>query len=144
MRLYLVTIGLVSVLSGCGILGLDTATRIGVLATNPLSPSLGRVQSISVPDSVNVDEEFTVIVYTEGVDCDKAASTRVDIQGNVAMITPYDTYQTRGNCITLPAFFEHRAKIGFTQKGQGTILIRVRIAEYSREIQTLVRTVHVY
>lgn len=144
MRNTLVVTWLVSVLFGCDMLGLDTATRIGVLASNPLSPSLGPVQPISVPDSVAVGEEFTVIVYTRGIDCDKAHSTRVAIEGNVALITPYDTYQIRGNCITLPAFFEHRAKIIFTHKRQGTILIRVRISESNRERQTLVRTVHVY
>ena len=142
MRNTLVVTWLVSVLFGCDILGLDTATRIGVLASNPSPP--GRVQPIFLPDSVAVGEEFTVIVYTKGIDCDKAHSTRVAIEGNVALITPYDTYQIRGNCITLPAFFEHRAKIIFTHKRQGTILIRVRISESNRELQTLVRTVHVY
>ena len=133
----LVVFGLVSVLfGGCGILGPDTETRIGDLYAYGSED-----YAIMVPDSVAVGQEFTVVVHTRGGGCIKFHSTRVDIDGNVATITPYDTFILGSRvCTANIDSIRHEATIRFMKRGQATILFRV----YSPGSYRLNRTVRVY
>lgn len=133
----LVILGLSSVLVGaCGILGPDTETRIGDLYIY-----IPEELVIVVPDSVAVGQEFTVVVHTRGGGCIKFHSTRVDMDGNVATITAYDTFTLGVKVCTADiASISHEATIRFTRRGQATILFRV----YSPGAYRLSRTVRVY
>lgn len=123
-------------LGGCGLMGPDTETRIGDLYIY-----IPEDLVIEVPDSVAVGQEFTVVVYTKGDGCIRFHSTRVDIDGNVATITPYDTFPLGYNCnASVPSSIRHEATIRFTERGKATILFRV----YSPGSYRLNRTVIVY
>ena len=135
----LVILGLVNVLFGCGILGLYNQIRIGVLSDSEVYP-------VVVPDSVAVGENFTVIVYTDGGDCIRHKSTRVDMEGNVVTITPYDIHKIGGfgACQLYLVSLEHKATVRFTKKGRATVVIQVYRGSEYRSLRLLRRTVHVY
>lgn len=134
----LVIVGFASVLiGGC----YYSETLIGVLAPED------HWDSIVVPDSVAVRSHFTVAVYTENSGCISFNSTRVDIRGNVATITPYDTFKRPGRFGGCEAYLEwrkHEATIRFMKTGQATIIFRVRLRDEDREPRLLSRIVHVY
>ena len=126
-------------LEGCGTLGLFTRTHISVLSGFEEQPFV-------VPDSVASGEVFTVIVYTVEP-CDWPGPPRVEIEGNVATITPYSSYLTprEEDChFSYTTAFVHEATIQFTEKGQATIFLRVRLDEANRAPHLLRRTLRVY
>lgn len=130
------------VLTGCGLVGPDTKTRIGVLFSDAPA-NLERV--FVTPDSVMVGEAFTVLVITEGNgSCTKAGTTHVDIKEGIATITPYDIHKIGGNCTAILSAVRHEATVVFTQRGQATILLRIRRTPSSREPFVMSRTVRVY
>ena len=139
MRRFVV-IGLSGLLvGGCGILGLDTETRIGVLFDGSLE------FAVVVPDSVILGESFTVVVVTVGSSsCTRIESTRVDIRGNEATITPYDTYKTRGDCTADEHWFRHEATIRFMERGEATIFVRIRRGWADPGPAVVSRSVQVY
>ena len=145
-RRRLVVLGLGSLLfGGC----YYPETLIGVLSDGSavVWPQWDSAEPVFLPDSVAAGSRFTVVVYTMGGGCISFNSTRVDIDGNQATITPYDTFRTPGRSSGCDAYLtaiEHEATIRFTRKGQATVLIRVRESEYRRDVRVLRRTVHVF
>lgn len=139
----LAILGLGSVLfGGC----YYTETLIGVLLP-PQDAVFLDGQPILVPDSVAAGSRFAVDVYTVGGGCISFNSTRVDVDGNVATITPYDTYRTPGRyfgCDAYETAMKHESTLRFTKRGQATVSFRVRETQYHREPLVLSRTVHVY
>lgn len=134
-RLVILGVGSL-LLGGCGLLGPDTETRIGNLFIYGSEDS-----AIQVPDSVAVGHEFMVVVRTQGDGCTTFHSTRVEIDGNVATITPYDTFRFGAKACTADMrTIRHEATIRFTKRGQATILFRV----YSSGSYRLSRTVTVH
>ena len=143
----LVILGLGSVLfGGC----YYTETLIGVLSYDGTSGTSFEDDFVVVPDSVSGGSIFTAIVYTDGGDCIIFNSTRVDIdiERNVATITPYDTYKTprwlSSGCDAFRTIIAHKATIRFRKKGQATVFFRVRDRKSDRDSQLLSRIVHVY
>ena len=138
----LVILGLGSVLfGGC----YYTETLIGVLSDDVML--FYEDQPFVVPDSVAVEEAFTAVVYTLGSGCISFNGTRVDVEGNTATITPYDTFKTPGRstgCETYLTANRHEATIRFRKKGQATVFLRIRETQYRRDVRVLRRTVHVY
>ena len=143
----LAILGLGSVLfGGC----YYTETLIGVLSAANAQPSFEDQQPfrpIVVPDSVAVGEAFTAVVHTLGGGGIGFNSTRVDIHGNVATITPYDTYKRTGwfgGCEAYLSANRHEATVRFMKQGQATVSFRVRESEDRGDVRVLSRIIHVY
>lgn len=141
----LLVLGLGSVLcGGC----YYPETLIGVLSDDGMVVFQGEPAGpIFMPDSVAAGSKFAVVVYTSGGGCTSFNSTRVDIDGNVATITPYDNYKRHGwygGCDAYLTAIKHEATVRFMKRGQATVLFRVREREYRRDVHVLTRNVHVY
>ena len=110
--------------SACGILGPDEKLVIGAIDIF----NLDDIDPLVVPDSVAVGKEFLVTVTTTGGGCYRAGNrTDVEIQGNVATITPYDYRYIGGDACILPLYyFTHETTLRFTEAGEAKVILRGR------------------
>ena len=104
-------------MGACGIFGPDEERVIG------------RIDSDSdpmfiVPDSVAVGQAFTVTVVTGGDSCYRNGDTEVRIEGNIAVVTPYDFRRNADVCFSLLQFFDHQATILFDVTGGAQVKLR--------------------
>ena len=66
-----------------------------------------------------------VIFWTVGATCDEgSADTEVTVDGLEAVVTPYDIVGGWDVCISLPAFFEHKAEIVFEDPETAQVVLR--------------------
>ena len=105
-----------AVVGGCGILGLGGERVIG--AIDDVRPGF-----FVVPDSAAAGQAFTVTVITFGDGCYQPGDTEVTVDGNVAVIVPYDIRES-GSCILLLVPFEHQASIQFDTAGDAQVILR--------------------
>lgn len=92
---------------------------------------------ITLPDTVQAGQSFTVTVRTLGSDgCWERDRTDVDVSGLTATIVPYDTRQVgRGATCTLGIVeIMHDATLTFGQPGVGRIDIRGRDGTAERSV----------
>ena len=103
----------------CGIFGIDMKRVVGTLNNGEYA--------FVVPDSVLVGVPFTVRVETTGGGRDRKGQVEVQIQGNVATITPYDYEYTGGGDIqTIQYIWVHLARVRFVDIGEAHVILRTR------------------
>ena len=103
----------------CGIFGVEFKRVVGTLSNGEYA--------FIVPDSVLVGEPFTVRVETTGGGRDRKGQVEVQIQGNVATITPYDYEYTGGGDIqTIQYRWVHLASVRFVEIGEAQVILRTR------------------
>jgi hypothetical protein len=78
-----------------------------------------------VPETVQVDEPFEVVVRTVGACGDRKGKTFVATQERAAVIAPLDWHD--GTCLLdILLIFEHRATLRFAAIGDAQVTLRAR------------------
>jgi hypothetical protein len=101
-------------LAACGILGPDRV--------------LGSIESrsdFSVPDSVRAGEPFVATLITGGGGCHAKGDTDVFVEGNTALILPYDRLHRADICLTILLRFDHSVTLRFDTPGEARVIARV-------------------
>lgn len=136
MRRLLVISSLIPILSCGSLSGPEQRREIGTVF--PEGP--GNV--LTVPATASAGEPFTVTITTAGSSsCHVRSETEVEIEGDTAVITPYDTFEL-GNCTADLEAFDHEVSVTFDDAGAATVIARVRQGSPA-EMTELVRTVEV-
>lgn len=81
---------------------------------------------ITIPATVIVGTNFTVVVTTYGGDCVLQGDTQVAVNGRVAEIRPFDVFQTNAEsaaCTRNLVLYAHPATVTFLEQGSATIRI---------------------
>ena len=81
---------------------------------------------IIVPDAVKFGQMFTVAVRTYGDGCVEAADMEVTVEGNLAVLTPYDFVSIPGRneaCPSIERRPEHTAQVVFEAPGSATLRV---------------------
>ena len=96
-----------------------------------IQPDMQR-PAIELPDTVSAATPFPVTVTTQVGGCTRGGETDVEVNGNSAVITPYD-YSTSildgGSshiCTDDLRFAEHIAQVTFGAAGEGMVVVRSR------------------
>lgn len=79
---------------------------------------------ITVPDTVQAGEAFTVTVRTLAPNgCWRKDRTEVRVSGLIAQVTPYDIYRVERdeNCTAEPVSITHTATVTFGSAGDGRV-----------------------
>jgi hypothetical protein len=100
----------------------------GCLADDPVQ--VGFVAWASVPTTVGVGEDFTVVVTTEGTPCETAASTDVAVSGPIVDITPYD-HIAEGGCVLLLTYYTHSVVLSLDAPGPAEVRVHTRAGNLS-------------
>ncbi len=114
---------LILLLAACD--GSRVEREIGIIESDT---SLGE-EVISAPMTVQASVPFEVIVRTYGGGCIEPDGLEVEIEGNVAVLVPYDLYITPGRNEACPLIFEaepHAAQLTFNESGSATIRVSGR------------------
>ena len=105
---------------------------LGTVYLKHVHPDMQR-PAIELPDTVSVATPFTVFVTTEVGGCTRdGGQTDVEVNGNSAVITPYDysTSSLDGGsshiCTDDLRFAGHMAQVTFGAPGEGTVVVRSR------------------
>lgn len=98
---------------------------------------LGWVRAVEAPDTVQVEQRFSVFVTTVGPHgCWRRERTEVTVSGLTATIVPYDV-DTGRECTQMVVEITHTAELSFAQAGVALIRVRGRDATGS-EISVVV------
>lgn len=105
----------------------------------------GRPISVTVPETVEVGETFSVTVVTYGNGCIDAGETDVRLEPQRAEIRPYDYNVTPGRpCDDTLNRYEHAATVIFTKEGEAEVVVYgQRLAETGATNTQVSRTVTV-
>ena len=110
---------------------------LGTVYIEGIQPDMQR-PAIELPDTVSAATPFTVSVITEVGGClrgGEADETEVEVNGNSAVITPYDysTSSLDGGsshiCTDDLRFAGHMAQVTFGAPGEGTVVVRSRTSD---------------
>ena len=135
MRALLIFVLVGFLVGACGILGIGERTVIG---------GIGFFDPLVVPDSVMAGKDFRVTVTTTEDGCTlRVGKTDVEIDDNVATITPYVIVSTVDDCALMATPFHRYPVLRFPNVGEGTVILRGRDSSI-RSIVTVTRTVVVY
>lgn len=123
---------MVTFTAGCEPLLLGGEVRVlGTVYIEGIQPDMQR-PAIELPETVSVATPFPVSVTTQVGGCTRGGETAVEVNGNSAVITPYD-YSTSildgGSdliCTDNLGFAEHIAQVTFGAAGEGTVVVRSR------------------
>ena len=117
----------------------SAAVEVRVLGTvyiEGIQPDMQR-PLIELPDTVSVATPFTVSVTTEVGGCKRAGGqTDVEVNGNSAVITPYDYSRSSMDggsshiCTDDLRFAGHMAQVTFGAPGEGTVVVRSRTSHF--------------
>ena len=139
---FLITLLVPVALTSCDVTDpvLLEEARIGVIRGLERSP-------VTIPDSVGVRLEFSVVVWTVGNSCVRLGETEVDRGNDLTRITPYDFFVTGekgGVCADVGLFFLHHVLLGFDQVGDHRVVVIGRRNEKSDETFELEYFVRAY
>jgi hypothetical protein len=102
----------------------DTSKIIWSLAPNGATTP---IDVIVAPETVQVNQDFKVVVTTIGLDgCWSAAGVTTAYSGNVATLTPEDVHSGSAVCTMILGFLPHGASVRFPATGQATIRVAGR------------------
>ena len=130
-------IAVVAFSGACGVLDTDSyALRPGQLEVEMINASFD-----SLPDTVRLGDTIEVSAITQGPASDDLppSETRVEMDGNVATIRPFDYYWTEGEHTSGAVFHPHVVSIAFNQPGPGEI--RIEGVNHARAPLTMTRTI---
>ena len=119
---------LILLLAACD--GRRVEREIGVIESNSIS--LG-AEVVSAPDTVQAGVPFEVTVRTYGGGCIEPDGLEVSMEGNLAVLIPYDRYITPGRGTACPLIFEaepHTTQLTFSDLGSSTIRVEGRREDY--------------
>lgn len=122
-RLRVLVIGLFA--TACSILGPIENRVIGRMELqNPGE------RPVAVPESAAAGRTFEVTVRTAGGGCMRQGDTELLMDGNEAIVTPYDIeIIPRDDDVVCPGYltyYEHVAQVEMPMEGEGVIVIRAR------------------
>ncbi len=106
-----------AVVGGCGIFGPGEERVIGAIDASVSD-------FFVVPDSAAAGQAFTVTVITIGDGCYQPGDTQVTVDGNVAVIVPYDIVKGYNACISVAISLEHQASLQFNTTGDAQVIVR--------------------
>lgn len=109
-----------ALLAACSVVGLDERERLGILWPLEEPPA------VTVPQTAQRGEPFTVTVVTQGGGCLRPGPTRVRTRGMTAEVRPYDVHSGGNVCPTDVAPYEHTATLRFDQAGAATVEFHTR------------------
>jgi hypothetical protein len=106
--------------------------RIGVIDVGGSQPG-----TLQLPDTVAIATTFTVTVRTYGSStCTRADGARVEVEGLVAEITPYDRVLEEGVCTDDLAPFPRVVALRFDEPGEALVRVVGRsISGFGAEIE---------
>jgi hypothetical protein len=100
--------------------GPTKGSRVGVIASH------GDPVVITLPDTVEVGESFSVSVRTYGGGCTNLDRTEARSDGMNTDITPYDAHSGARICPDILKWFDHIATIAVQQPGRAQIRVHGR------------------
>jgi hypothetical protein len=106
-------------LAGCAnpIANGEWQRTVGVIDTGNSLP-----ETLQLPDTVTAGTTFTVVVETYGSSsCTRADGARVEVDGLVAEITPYDRVLLEGICTDDLAPFPRAVDVRFDEAGEALV-----------------------
>jgi hypothetical protein len=91
-----------------------------------INPLLSSIQMVQAPISVGAGEPFSVVVSTLGSStCTRADGATVTMDGDLAVLTPYDRVAPAGTgCTRDLVAFPRRTTVRFAQTGVGRLQIQ--------------------
>lgn len=125
----------VAALAGCSLVGPDDRERLGIIQILPSQPA-----RVTVPETAEIGEPFTVMVVTHGGGCLSPGPTRVQREGMAATVRPYDVHTGGDVCPADVRLYEHTATLRFDQPGTATVHFQ-GIGHPGGEVVTVTRTV---
>ncbi|HUP51566.1 MAG TPA: PH domain-containing protein [Longimicrobiales bacterium] len=122
---------------------LFTLAACGILGPDRVLGSLESRSDFSVPDSVRAGEPFVATLITGGGGCHSKGSTDVFVDGNTALIVPYDRLRGDDICTTILLRFDHSVTLRFDTPGETRVIARVLDLRSGEQLE-LTELVEVY
>jgi hypothetical protein len=104
-----------------------------------IAPMMSSVQAVFIPEGITAGRPFTVTVTTIGPsNCTRAAGARVEVEGRVATVTPYDEVYTAEDfgCYRDIGHFSRDISLTLPTAGAAVIRFRGRSFELHDEEET--------
>lgn len=114
----LAALAVVAGLAGCtAILAPDDNFEPAVLVSGGQGPI------IAVPDTVQREVPFVVAIRTFGGGCVDKGDMRVDLDGGVLRLRPFDLHRDLASCTDDVRVYEHRATLAVNERREYTVRI---------------------